>query len=373
MSKTYKIFTLSPGSTSTKLAVFEGENRIFKANVMHDTDVLKSFKDVGDQFDYRRMTILAELEKEGIDLAEMDAFAAYSGGLESMVGGIYPVNDIILNHSREGRTVKHPAILGSQLIAAFAEKYGTPAYLVNPPDVDEFEDYARLTGIKGIYRESRVHVLNQKEVAHRYAAELGKKYEDCNFVVAHVGGGLSVTAQKHGKIIDGNDVLNGDGPMAPNRSGSMPAVPIIKLCFSGKYTQDDMVKMISKSGGLLGHLGTDSSLEIVERIENGDKYAKLVYYGMAYQLAKFIGSYAVVLQGKVDGIILTGGVSHDKDFVAKVAEYCSWIAPVKAYGGDFEMEALASGAIRALSGEEALLDYTGVPVWSGFEGVESLI
>lgn len=367
MEKTYKIFTLSPGSTSTKLAVFENEKQIFKANVAHDPEKLKTFAEISDQLDYRKETILDELKNAEISLAEMDAFAAYSGGLESMVGGIYPVNDMILKHSREGRTVKHPAILGSQLIHAFSEEYGAPAYLVNPPDVDEFQDLARVTGLKGIYRESRVHVLNQKEVAMRYAAELGKKYEECNFVVCHVGGGLSITAQKHGLIIDGNDVLNGDGPMAPNRSGEVPAVPLIKMCFSGKYNEKEMIAKISKTGGLLGHLGTDNTLEIEKKIEDGDKYAKLILDGMAYQLSKYIGSYAVVLEGEVDGIILTGGVSNSKYFTDQIAKRCKWVAPIKIYGGDFEMEALAAGAVRVLNGSEEAKEYTGIPVWNGFD------
>ncbi|MDK2808421.1 MAG: butyrate kinase [Clostridiales bacterium] len=367
MGKSYKICTLSPGSTSTKLAVFENETRIFKANVAHDPEKLKEYKEISDQLPYRLETIQSELNHAGISLSDMDAFAAYSGGLESMEGGIYPVNEMILKHSKEGRTVKHPAILGAQLIHIFSEEFKAPAYLVNPPDVDEFEDLARVTGIKGLYRESRVHVLNQKEVAMRYAKELGKKYEDCNFVVAHVGGGLSITAQCKGKIIDGNDVLNGDGPMAPNRSGSVPAVPIIKMCFSGEFTEKEMVAKISKTGGLLGHLGTDSAMEIERRIKDGDAYATLIYDAMAYQLAKAIGSYAVVLKGKVDGIILTGGVSNDKYFVEHVTEYCGFLAPVKVYGGDFEMEALAAGAIRALSGEEETKEYTGIPAWSGFQ------
>jgi len=364
----YKIFTLSPGSTSTKLAVFEDDKMVFKANVAHDPEKLKSFAEISDQLPYRKETILSELDKAGISLKDMDAYAAYSGGLVPLLGGIYPVNEAILKDSREGKTVKHPAILGSQLIHAFSEEFGgAPAYLVNPPDVDEFEDLARVTGMKGIYRESRVHVLNQKQVAMRFAKELGKKYEDCNFVVAHVGGGLSVTAQKHGLIVDGNDVLNGDGPMAPNRSGSMPAVPIIKMCFSGEYTEKEMIAKVSKTGGLLGHLGTDSALEIGEKIKAGDKYAKLIYDAMAYQLCKFIGSYAVVLEGKVDGIVLTGGVSNDKYFTNQIEKRCGWIAPIKVYGGDFEMEALANGAIRALKGEEELKEYTGVPVWDGFD------
>jgi butyrate kinase len=201
----------------------------------------------------------------------------------------------------------------------------------------------------------------------RAAAELGKKYEDCNFVVCHVGGGLSITAQKHGKIVDGNDVLNGDGPMAPNRSGYVPLLPIIKMCFSGKYTEKEMKTKVSKTGGLVSLLGTDNMLEIKNRIARGDKWAKLVYENFAYQLAKYIGSYACVLEGKVDAIVMTGGVSNDADFIANVKRLAGWIAPFIVYGGDFEMEALASGAIRALSGEEDTKEYTGKPVWSGFD------
>jgi len=363
----YKIFTLSPGSTSTKLAVFDGEKRLFKANVQHDPQKLKSFARVSEQKPYRVETILKELEANHIDIKEMDAFAAYSGGLVSTPGGIFPVNEKILEDCTSGRLMEHPAILGAQIIDAFAKESGKPAYLVNPPDVDEFEDVARITGVKGVYRESHVHVLNQKEVAMCAAKELGKPYEDCNLIVCHVGGGLSITAQKQGKIVDGNDVLNGDGPMAPNRSGNVPVMPIVKLCYSGQYTLDEMKAKIGKTGGLLALLGTDNMLEIKERIEKGDKWAALVYENFAYQLAKYIGSYACVMEGKVDAIVMTGGVSNDEQFITNVKKYAGWIAPMIVYGGDFEMEALASGAIRALEGAEETKEYTGIPVWSGFD------
>lgn len=366
----YRIFTVSPGSTSTKFAVFEDEKEILKKNITHDPEKLKSFKEINDQLPYRVGTILSELENAGIDIDNMDAYAAYSGGLVPTVSGIFPVNEKLLEHVRIGLTVKHPAILGAQIIHEFAAHAGKPAYVVNPPDSDEFTDLAHVTGIKDLYRESRVHVLNQKEVAFRYAKEIGRPYKECNFVVAHVGGGLSVTAQKKGRIVDGNDVLNGVGPMAPNRAGNVPAVPIIKMCFSGDYTESEMIAMIGKTGGLLGHLGTDDTRVIKERIEQGDTYAKLIYDAMAYQLAKDIGAYAVVLAGEVDGIILTGGVSNDEYFVENIKKLCSWIAPIKVYGGDFEMEALASGAIRALTGEEDLQDYTGIPVFQGFDRKE---
>ena len=363
----YKIFTLSPGSTSTKLAVFDGDHMLFKANVQHDPAKLKSFARVSEQKPYRVETILNELRANGIAIEDMDAFAAYSGGLVSTPGGIFPVNDKILEDCSSGRLMEHPAILGAQIIGAFAEQTGKPAYLVNPPDVDEFDDVARLTGIKGIYRESHVHVLNQKEVAMRAARELGKRYDECNFVVCHVGGGLSITAQKHGRIVDGNDVLNGDGPMAPNRSGYVPLLPVVKMCFSGKYTEQEMKTKVSKTGGLVSLLGTDNMLEIEARIAKGDKWAKLVFENFAYQLAKYIGSYACVLEGKVDAVVMTGGVSNDKAFIELVKRYAGWVAPFIVYGGDFEMEALASGAVRALSGEEELKEYTGEPVWNGFD------
>ncbi len=363
----YKIFTLSPGSTSTKLAVFQDTELLFKSNVQHDPEKLKGFSRVSDQKGYRVETILSELAANQISIDEMDAFSAYSGGLESTPGGIFPVNDKILEDCSSGRLMEHPAILGAQIIGDFARRTGKPAYLVNPPDVDEFEDVARLTGMKGIYRESHVHVLNQKEVAMRAAGQLGKKYEECNFVVCHVGGGLSITAQKQGRIADGNDVLNGDGPMAPNRSGYVPLLPVIKMCFSGKYTEREMKAKVSKTGGLVSLVGTDNMMEIKNRIARGDQWAKLVYENFAYQLAKYIGSYACVLEGKVDAIVMTGGVSNDEEFIANIKKYTGWIAPIIVYGGDFEMEALAAGAIRALSGQEETKEYTGKPVWTGFD------
>jgi len=363
----YKIFTLSPGSTSTKLAVFDGNEMIFKANVSHDPEKLKTFKRVSEQKPYRVETIMNELAANNIDIKDMDAFAAYSGGLVSTPGGIFPVNEKMLDDCTSGRLMEHPAILGAQIIDAFAKEVNVPAYLVNPPDVDEFEDVARLTGMKGVYRESHVHVLNQKEVAMRAAAELGKKYEECNFVVCHVGGGLSITAQKQGRIVDGNDVLNGEGPAAPNRSGYVPLMNIVKMCYSGNYTLDEMKAKISKTGGLISLMGTDDMRAIKAKIDAGDQWASLVHDWFAYQLSKFIGSYACVMEGKVDAIVMTGGVSNDEDFIAKVKKHCEWIAPFIVYGGDFEMEALASGAIRALDGVEECKEYTGEPVWTGFD------
>ncbi len=360
---TYRILTVSPGSTSTKFAVIEDEKTLLKANLTHDRKELATFAKVNDQLPFRLELIRAELEKNNISLDSMDAFSAYSGGLVSTPSGIFPVNDKILEDCTSGRLFEHPAILGAQIIHQFSLETRKPAYLVNPPDTDEFEDCARITGIRGIYRESHIHVLNQKEVAIRAAASLKRPYDDCNFIVCHVGGGLSIAAHKRGKIVDANDVLNGDGPMAPNRSGYVPLTPVIEMCYSGKYSQKEMEEMVSKCGGLVSLLGTDDVREIHKRIDSGDSWAALVYHSFAYMLAKYIGSYACVLEGKVDAIIMTGGVSNDTAFIDMIKQYSEWIAPVISYGGDFEMEALASGAVRALTGKEPLLEYTGIPVW----------
>ena len=364
--KSYKVFAINPGSTSTKIAMFEGDKEVFSKNVSHDAEKLKEFKEISDQFDYRKETILKELAEAGQTLEGVDAFSARGGGLVNVEGGVYKVGEKLLEHARVGYTVKHPATLGAQLADAFAKEYGGVAFVVNPPDVDEFTDVARVTGLKGIYRESRIHALNQKEIGIRYAAKLGKKYEDLNLIICHIGGGISVTAHNHGKMVDSNDIANGDGPMAPTRCGQLPVKDVVTMCFSGKYTEKEMREKITKTGGLVDHLGTSDAREVTEMIKNGNQYAKLIYDAMIYEIGKTAGSMAAVLCGKVDGIIFTGGISHDKYVVEKLTEMLSFIAPITVMAGEFEMEALAAGAIRVLSGKEEAKTYTGVPVWNGF-------
>lgn len=364
--KSYKVFAINPGSTSTKIAMFEGDKEVFSKNVSHDAEKLKEFKEISDQFDYRKETILKELAEAGQTLEGVDAFSARGGGLVNVEGGVYKVGEKLLEHARVGYTVKHPATLGAQLADAFAKEYGGVAFVVNPPDVDEFTDVARVTGLKGIYRESRIHALNQKEIGIRYAAKRGKKYEDLKLIICHIGGGISVTAHNHGKMVDSNDIANGDGPMAPTRCGQLPVKDVVTMCFSGKYTEKEMREKITKTGGLVDHLGTSDAREVTEMIKNGNQYAKLIYDAMIYEIGKTAGSMAAVLCGKVDGIIFTGGISHDKYVVEKLTEMLSFIAPITVMAGEFEMEALAAGAIRVLSGKEEAKTYTGIPVWNGF-------
>jgi butyrate kinase len=366
MTRTYRLFAINPGSTSTKVAMFENDKRVFSVNVSHDAAKLKEFAEISDQFEYRKETILSELAKQNITLEGTDAFIGRGGGLVGLDGGTYTINDMLLQHARVGFTVKHPATLGSQLAYDFARTYGGAAFVVNPPDVDELDLVARVTGIASVARESRGHPLNQKEVAIRYAASVGRRYEDLNLVISHIGGGVSVTAHRKGRMVDTNDVVNGDGPMAPTRAGSIPGKDIIDMCFSGRYTKKQMMEFMTKSGGLVDHLGTSDVLEVKQRIAAGDNYAKLVYDAMIYQIGKFIGAYAAVLHGQVDAIILTGGITHDDYLVEQVTAMVSSIAPVKAMAGEFEMEALAAGALRVLLGQETPKNYTGIPVWSGF-------
>lgn len=364
--KTFRLFVINPGSTSTKIALFEDDREAFSASVSHEAARLKEFTEISDQFPYRKETILTELAKKGISLAGTDAFVGRGGGLVGCEGGTYLVNETLLHHARTGLTVKHPANLGSQLAQDFADTYGGTAFVVNPPDVDEFEPLARMTGLAGVMRESRGHPLNQKEVAIRYARGVGKRYDDLNLVISHIGGGLTVTAHKKGRMVDSTDVINGDGPMAPTRAGAIPATVIIRMCYSGSCTEKQMYDRITKTGGLVDHLGTSEVTEVLERIKSGDSYAKLVYDAMIYQIGKYIGAYAAVLKGEVDAILLTGGIARDTYLVDGITDMVRFIAPVTVYAGEFEMEALAAGALRVLRGEEEAKTYTGVPVWSGF-------
>ena len=365
MGKTYRLFAIALGSTSTKVAAFENETPIFSANVTHEADKLRAFKEIIDQLPYRKETIYCELARHNYSLDGVAAFVSAGGGLVGLVGGTYAINDILLEHSRVGFTIKHPNTIGTVLAHEFALEFGGQSFIVNPPDVDEMQEVARITGWKNIYRESRGHPLNQKEVAQRYAKELGRRYEEINLVVCHMGGGLSIAAHRQGRMIDSTDAVQGDGPMAPTRCGAMPVSPLIKMCFSGEQSERNLLDRMGKNGGLVDHLGTSDLREVARMIREGNSYARLVYDAMIYQIGKYIGAYAAVLHGKVDGILLTGGIARDTELVERVTEMVRFIAPVRVYPGELEMEAMAAGALRVLLHEEELKTYTGVPVWSG--------
>lgn len=355
------ILAINPGSTSTKIAVFRGVTEVFNETLRHDPAELAQFSCNNDQLDYRRDAILSALDAHGLALGDMDAFACRGGGQCTHVGGTYLVNERMVQEAHDEVYASHPALLACQIAYAFTQATGKPSFMTNSPATDEMDERARITGIKGIYRLCYCHALNQKEVAQRYAARIGKPYEELNLIVAHIGGGVSVTAHRHGRMVDTNDNLNGDGPMAPNRVGAIPAHDLMKLCYSGK-TEAEMAKLIRSQGGLLSHLGTFDALEVKRRIAEGDAYAKKIYDAMIYQIAKYMGSMAVACEGKVDQIILTGGIAHDEYLCGEIERLVGFIAPVTDMPGEFEMEALVHGAQNAL--EHGAMEYTGIPVWN---------
>ena len=360
----YRILTINPGSTSTKVGCFNGEELEFSVNVSHDAAKLAEFATISDQLSYRKDVILAELDKAGVDLATVDAFVGRGGGLLAVEGGTYRVGDVLLDHAKRGANgIQHPAQLGSQIANEFAKEYSKPAFVVNPPDTDEFIIEARMTGIKGVYRDSHLHALNLKETAIRHSNLRGCRYEDKNYVVCHIGGGVSISAHRKGKMIDGNDIVAGDGPMAPTRCGSVPAAQMIRYTLDHPDKKETLA-LTTKTGGFVSHLGTSDALDVFNRAEESDKEAKLIWDTMIYQIIRYIGSMAAVLHGQVDGILLGGGMVHNKQLVEKITDACSWIAPVTAYPGEFELEAMAAGAIRVLEGKEEAKEYTGEPCWT---------
>ena len=367
--KAYKVLTINPGSTSTKIALFEGEKCLYSQNVSHEAKELEKYSTMPQQLPYRRDTIMKLLDQAGLRLDEVDVFAGRGGGLIAMEGGTYEVTELMLEHARIcANGVIHPAALGPQLASELAKTYGARAMVINPPDVDELQDLARMTGIKGVHRIIHLHALNLKETAIRHSKYVMKKrYEECRYVVCHIGGGISVSAHDKGKMIDGFDIVGGEGPMAPTRCGSISVAELLEYMERNQMGLEDVKRFCTRTGGFVSHLGISDALELTSRAKAGDQYAMMLWNSMIYQINKCIGSMAAVLCGQVDGILLGGGMVHSKDLVKQITDSCSFIAPVTAYPGEFEMEAMAAGAIRVLEGEEKLKTYTGKPVWDGFD------
>ena len=367
--KAYKVLTINPGSTSTKVALFEGDQCLYSRNVSHEANELGKFKTLPEQLPYRRDTILKLLKEAGISLEDVDVFVGRGGGLLAVEGGTYGVTDLMLEHARTcANGVIHPAALGPQLAHEFAETYGAKAMVVNPPDVDELQELARMTGIKGVYRIIHLHALNLKETAIRHSRNvMDRAYEECNYVVCHIGGGISVSAHCRGKMIDGYDIVGGEGPMAPTRCGSISVANLLEYMETSGLGVADVRKLCTRTGGFVNHVGISDAIELTDRAASGDRYAEMLWDSMIYQIEKCIGSMAAALHGQVDGILLGGGMVHNQDLVKQITDACSFIAPVTAYPGEFEMEAMAAGAIRVLEGGEELKTYTGKPVCDGFD------
>jgi butyrate kinase len=357
--KQYRILVINPGSTSTKIGVFDNEVSIFEKTIRHETESINNFASIIDQYEFRKTTILVTLDNEGINISKLSAVCGRGGLLRPIKGGTYSVNDLMLTDLRSGYAGQHASNLGGIIAFEIASGLNIPAFIVDPVVVDELEPIARISGFSLIERKSIFHALNQKAVARRVAKELGEKYNDLNLIVTHMGGGITVGVHKKGKVVDVNNGLHGDGPFSPERAGTVPVGDLVALCFSGEYYREEIMKKLVGQGGLVGYLGTNDAVKVEQQIAAGDEEAKLIYDAMAYQVAKEIGSASAVLAGKVDAIILTGGLAYGKGFVKAITDRINWIADVIVHPGENELQALAEGALRVLRGEEEEKVYPG--------------
>lgn len=353
-----RILVINPGSTSTKIAIYEDNIQVFGQTLRHTTEELAPYPTVYDQYAFRENVICDCLKTAGYSLDNFDAIIGRGGMLKPIPSGTYSINALMTQHLIEGYSGQHASNLGGLLASRLAAKVkDCQGFIADPVTVDEMQDVARITGIPSISRISVFHALNQKAIAKKHAQSVGKQYTDMNLVVIHLGGGISVSAHCKGKVIDTNNALHGDGPIAPERAGTIPALQLAQLCYSGNYSLADIQRMLNGKGGVVAHLGTNSFMDVSARVEAGDKEAINVYQAVAYTIAKNIGSMAVTLQGNVDAILFTGGIAHDKKFVECIESQVSWIAPCFRYPGEDEMGALAQNALAVLNGTEPVCDY----------------
>ncbi len=354
-----RILAINPGSTSTKIALFKGLDEEFTITIRHSLDELKQFEQIFDQYQFRKDTILEALEKANLDIKTVNAVVGRGGLVRPIPSGIYRVNQKMLDDLRSCIYGEHASNLGAVLAHEIASYIGEniPAFIVDPVVVDEMDEIARISGHPELPRISIFHALNQKAVARRFAREIGKKYSELQLIVVHLGGGITVGVHKFGKVVDVNNGLDGEGPFSPERSGTLPAGQLARLCFSGKYTYSEVRRMITGRGGLAAYLGTNNALEVEERISCDDSYAELIYRAMAYQIAKEIGAAATVLFGIIDGIVITGGLANSPLLIKWIKERISFLAPIYIYPGEDEMFALAEAVYYGLKGDMEIFDY----------------
>lgn len=366
MEKTFRIFVVNPGSTSTKVALFENEKCVISRSVFHDSSKLMEYENINDQLEYRMFGIRKFLQDSRVDLSGLDCVVGRGGPCYATESGTYEVTEKLIEDTREVKGhFYHSSMLGVQMAKIIADKYGCMCLMVDPPIVDELCDKARITGVKGIYRRATAHVLNAKATGRVYAKEIGRKYEDLNLIIAHIDGGISITAHDHGRMIDGNDAGGGEGPFTPTRMGSMAVTDILDYLFD--KDKKEVRDLCSQRGGLSSWFGTsDSSKIFYEKVRKGDPMATRVWDAMIYQCSKWICMMSAPLKGKVDAILLTGGLLRIPGLIDTITEDCGWIAPIKAYPGEFEHEAMCDAALRVLRGEEKPKQYTGKPVFDGF-------
>lgn len=378
-----KLLIINPGSTSTKISLFLNDRSLFEVSRFHDAPVLLQYPHVNAQVPFRYQVILEMLKERNVDPAEIDVFVGRGGSACTQPGGVTIIDQKLYDDTEAAvGGSEHAAKLGVMLAWKFALAYHRPAYTLNPTNVDEYNDYARLTGIRGLYRTPHSHVLNPKAVAEAHAEALGRRYEDCCFIVAHIDGGVTVSAHDHGRMTDGTMGADGDGPFAPTRIGSVPVLALLDYIEKRTHTGepgerpsaeavlDDVRRMCSRSGGFVSLFGTSNSDTIHALVEQGDPKAVLVWNTMIYQICKSIGAMSTVLRGKVDAILLTGGLMRFEDITEGIRERCGWIAPIRVYPGEMEQEAMALPVLKVVRGEAKARTYSGRNVWQGFTGMD---
>ena len=356
MNRTHRILVINPAATATHVAVFQDDRLVILEELRHSPEELSAYERVWDQYLMRKDRIADFLERHKIEQRSLSAVAGRGGLLKPIPGGTYQVNAAMLEDLRRGVQGEHASNLGGILAYGIARAVGVDAYIVDPVSTDELDDVARISGLPDLPRTSLAHVLNMRWMGRRAAAELGKRYSEAHLVVAHLGMGISVAAHRGGRIVDTNNA-NESGPFSPERAGTLPVGDLVKLCFSGKYTERELVRKLTSQSGLVAYLGTKDWVEVERRIEQGDPVARLVYQAMGYQIAKEIGAMAAILKGSVDAVVLTGPLAHSTLLLGWIRERISWIGQVKVYPGGDEMSALAAGALRVLRDEEEALRY----------------
>jgi len=351
------VLVINPGSTSTKFAVFSGAHCIFDQSLSHSATDLAAFPTVASQYEFREKAVERALEERRFDLKTLNAVVGRGGLLHPIPGGVYRVTEAMKADLISARYGEHASNLGGLIADAFAVRLGIPAFIADPVVVDELDDVARVSGHRLFKRISIFHALNQKAVARRYAKSCDRRYEDLNLIVVHMGGGVSIGLHRDGRVVDVNQALSGEGPFTPERSGTLPASDLAKLCFSGQYSLQEVLKMITGKGGMVSFLGTNDMREVCRMREEGNKEADLYYRAFVYQVGKSIGGAAAAAHGAVDAVLLTGGIAFSKDLTDRIAEMVSFIAPVVVYPGEGELEALSLAGQMALSGETEIKEY----------------
>ncbi len=354
----YKILAINPGSTSTKIALYENEKVLFQTTIRHECEEFAGFENIAEQYSFRKDLIIKELSSNKVDINTINAIVGRGGLIKPVSSGVYEINSALISDLKKGILGEHASNLGGLIAHDIALSVNNAkAYIADPVVVDELQDVARLTGHPEFKRISIFHALNQKAVARKYAKSINKQYEELNLIVAHLGGGITVGAHKLGKVIDVNNAVDGDGPFSPERSGTLPTGQLVSLCFSGKYSHSEIKKILCGKGGLMAYAGTANVAEIIEKAKMGNNEYKLIYESMAYQIGKSIGEMATVLHGNVNAIIITGGIAYSNDIISYITNMTKFISDIVVYPGEDEMFALAMNGLSVLNGEIEVNEY----------------